>query len=204
MGTTVFLIRHGVTDWHEEGKLLGQRDLSQNARGRGQAEACAALLAGQKLADIVSSPLQRALETAEIIAKGRDLQVARDPRLTARRAGEWTGLPLSELEARAEYPGSLTDPCLPLGPGGETLEEVERRAVAAVEQALGDSLPGDSLAIVSHEGPIRALLGHYLGCDAPLELAISPGSVSAVSFADRSRPRILAINCSTSLSDILA
>lgn len=206
METTVFLVRHGVTDWHAEGRLLGQRDLPMNDEGRAQAERAARTLAELSLADVVSSPLQRALGTAELVAAPHDIQVARDPRLRDFDVGKWSGMSYRDIAATPEYQGFLADPLSERIPEGESLVDVQTRAVAAVEQALADSPSGDAIAIVTHAGIIRVLLAHYLG-SAPgnyHRIRVSPGSVSVLSFADhRELPRLLATNLTGSLAHVL-
>lgn len=205
METTVLLVRHGVTDWHAEGRLLGQRDLPLSDEGRKQAEAAARILAELKLADVVSSPLQRALTTAELIAARHDIQVARDPRLRDFEVGRWSGMRYDDIAATPEYQGFVADPLAEHIPGGEGLRDVQGRAVAAIEQALADSAAGDAIAVVTHAGVIRLLLAHYLG-SAPANyhrIRVSPGSVSVLSFSDdRELPRVLATNYSASLVGI--
>lgn len=205
METTVLLVRHGVTDWHAEGRLLGQRDLPMNDEGQAQAARAADTLAQLSLADVVSSPLQRALATAEAVAAPHDIQVARDPRLRDLDVGKWSGMSYRDIADTTEYQDFLADPTSERIPAGESLLDVQSRAVAAVEQALADSPSGDAIAIVTHAGVIRVLLAHYLG-SAPgnyHRIRVSPGSVSVLSFADdRELPRLLATNVVGSLAHV--
>src|SRR5262245_15621958 len=87
--TWLYLIRHGVTAGHKEGRMLGQRDIPLDDDGLVQAEAIAGALSGAHLREIVSSPLVRAVQTAEVIGRRRGIDVARDPRLTDLRIGPW-------------------------------------------------------------------------------------------------------------------
>jgi broad specificity phosphatase PhoE len=204
--TTVFLVRHGVTDWHREKKVLGHRDLPMNADGAAQAETAAAALAPLAIVDVISSPLIRASQSAEIIAKRFGMEVARDPRLTDFRVGKWEGMAYDEIERSPEYQRFLADPMSERIPGGENLADVKRRAVAAVEQALEDSPPGDGIVMVTHAGVIRVLLSHYAGSNPANyhRIRVSPGSVSVLSFADdKELPRILGTNWRSSLSDVI-
>lgn len=206
MQTTVFLIRHGVTAWHAEKRVLGQRDVPLSPEGVAQAEATASLLAGVKLAELLTSPLQRAIQTAEIIGQTTGIEVARDPRLIDFKLGKWTGLTYEEVNGSEEYQRFLHDPGSERIPGGESLEDIRRRSVGAVDQALRDSPTGDAVAIVTHAGVIRVLLVHFMG--SPLanyhRVRVSPGSVSILSFAnDRELPRVLAVNLTGSLDRVL-
>jgi broad specificity phosphatase PhoE len=204
--TRIFLIRHGVTDWHEQRKVLGQRDVPLNAQGINQAQAVAVALAGAQLHEVLSSPLLRAMQTAEIIAGQFGIEVARDPRLVDFRVGKWEGMAYGDVSASPEYQKFLADPLSTAIPGGEDLRQIRERAIAAVEQALADTPAGESVAIVTHAGILRVILAHYLG-SAPgnyHRLRVAPGSISVLSFADdRELPRVLAVNWRGALSEAL-
>jgi broad specificity phosphatase PhoE len=206
MGTTVFLVRHGVTGWHAEGRVLGQRDLPMNDEGRRQAEGVAALLSSRPLSDVVTSPLQRAVATAEAIGAPHGLQPARDARLTDFRLGQWSGMTTAEIAADPQYQRFLANPLSQEIPGGETLADVLRRSTAAVDQAVADSFRSDAIAIVSHAGVIRVLLAHYIGA-APASyhhFRVSPGSISVLRFTELGElPRVLAVNHGVDLDDVL-
>jgi len=202
--TRIFLIRHGVTDWHEQRRVLGQRDVPLNAQGINQAHAAAMALAGVQLHEVLSSPLLRTMQTAEIIAGQFGIEVARDPRLVDFRVGKWEGMAYDEVNASADYQKFLADPLSTAIPGGEDLRQIRERSVSAIEQALADTPAGEAVAVVSHAGIVRVLLAHYLG-SAPgnyHRLRVAPGSISVLSFADdRELPRVLAVNWRGALSD---
>jgi broad specificity phosphatase PhoE len=205
--TTVFLIRHGVTPWNAEQRVLGQRDIPLSPAGVHQAEAAATALASVKLGEVLSSPLQRAVQTAEIIGRSASIEVARDPRLIDFKLGKWTGMSYGEIAANDEYQQFLRQPDAMTIPGGESLDEIKRRAVSAVEQALSDSPSGDAVAIVTHAGIIRVLLAHYMGSPPANyhRIRVNPGSISILSFADdRDPPRVLAVNLGSSIDRVLS
>lgn len=206
--TRVFLIRHGVTSWHGERRLLGrQKDLALSAEGVDQAERAAGYLAGITLGEVISSPLQRAMQTAQIIGERFAIEIARDPRLSDFDVGDWAGMGHDQIRALPEYAAFLANPAAERIPGGENLEEVRRRAVAAIEQALEDNPSGDVIAVVTHSGVIRVLLAHYLGSALASyhRLSVAPGSVSVLAFSDdRGLPRILAINATAPLAALVA
>jgi phosphoserine phosphatase len=204
--TIVYLVRHGVTDWHREGKLTGQRDIALDDDGLAQGERAAQALATVPIAEVLSSPLLRALQTAEIIGRRFGIEVARDPRLTDIRVGAWEGMTYDQIATSEDYRRFLSDPTVERIPGGEHLEEVRRRAAAAIEQALTDNPSGDGICVVTHAGIIRLLVCHYLG--APLgtyhRIRVSPGSVTALGFAgDGSTPRVLAVNWTGDLATVV-
>lgn len=197
--TRVYLIRHGITDWHRERRVLGQRDMALNAEGMEQANQAAEGLGGLNIAEVISSPLVRALQTAELVGAKFGIEVARDPRLIDFRVGKWEGMVYDDIEASPEYQRFLANPLSERIPGGENLEEVKTRAVAAIEQALEDNPSGDAIAVITHAGIIRVLLTHYLGSPAANyhRIRVAPGSISVLSFTDdRELPRVLAVNWS--------
>ncbi len=207
LNTTVFLIRHGVTSWHPERRVLGQRDIGLSEAGIAQARASADLLAGIPLADLISSPLVRAVQSAKIIGKPHGIDVARDPRLIDMDVGQWAGMTYQDVSSSPAYQQFVADPMSTTIPGGENFEEVRIRAVSALDQALADSPSGSTIAIVSHAGVIRILLAHYLGSPPANyhRIRVSPGSASVLSFADdRHLPRILAVNCLAGLSQVVS
>jgi broad specificity phosphatase PhoE len=205
--TRVFLIRHGVTDWHDERKLLGQRDIPMNDEGQAQAAAAARALAGAGIIEVLSSPLLRAVQTAETIGQAFDVQIARDPRLSDFRVGRWEGMTYEDISATDEYRKYIENPLTERIPGGESLLEVQARSVGAVEQTLADNPSGDAICVVTHAGVIRLLLTHYLG-STPANyhrIRVAPGSISILAFSDdRELPRVLAVNWCGDLEQALA
>lgn len=184
MPTWLYLIRHGTTAWHKDGRVLGYRDIPLDGDGQAQAEAIALALAERRIAEVVSSPLMRAVKTAEAIGKQQKIEVARDPRLGDLRMGPFEGKPQAEMLAHADYRRMVTTPDQ-RAPGGESLRELAARARHAVEQIVGDNPSGDAVAVVTHGAVIRALVLDYLG--APLEayerIDVATGSITAVAFS---------------------
>jgi len=170
--TTLFLVRHGETDWNAAGRWQGQTDVPLNPRGREQAREVAGRLRSVGLAAIASSDLLRARTTAEIVAAELGLAVSHlDAALRERRFGCFEGLTREEVVARfpeawARY---LADPG-PAPPGGESREELLGRLLPAVVSAAV-RLPGPVL-VVMHGGAMRALLAeHVSGIPRPSSAA---------------------------------
>jgi broad specificity phosphatase PhoE len=204
MHTTLYLIRNGATEWTREGKIAGRRELGLSTQGRVQADELGERLAQIDLVEILSSPLPRAVETAERMAQAHHLEVARDPRLTDFHVGQWEGLRFAELLAHEGYRKFLADPEGTPSPGGEKLADVRDRMISSVSQALADNELGAGIAVVSHAGPLRVLLAHYLGMRLATfhHLRVSAGSVTALRFdSEDGMPRLLALNC---LGDVRA
>ncbi len=165
----VLLARHGETDDNAGGRLQGHRDPPLNPRGRNQARALAEALAGEGLASLWSSPLRRALETADIVGRALGLGPPRvDARLMEVDVGDWAGRTLDEV--REHEPALVArwrarDPAFRV-PGGESLaEQVARVAAALADVRASGDLPA---LVVCHGGTIRAALH---GAGAPPRIA---------------------------------
>ena len=158
---TLYLARHGETDWNAAGRWQGQTDVPLNERGRAQARELAALARGLGVAAVASSDLLRARATAEIVAAALGLEVgALHPDLRERCFGCFEGLTREEVAARHPEAWSryLADPG-PAPPGGETRAELLGRLLPALAAAAA-SLPAP-LLVVLHGGSMRALLAEH-------------------------------------------
>ncbi|MCL4514108.1 MAG: histidine phosphatase family protein [Firmicutes bacterium] len=203
--TRILLIRHGETRWNGEKRYQGHGRIGLSAKGQSQARLVAGRLAGRavdarnsmdasdsmdarnSIDALYSSDLPRALETAEIIAKAfpRPLEVRTDAGLREMNFGAWEGLTFDEIQKRYQELARtwLADPAQVRPPGGEAYAEVETRAVTAL-QTIAANHVGETVAVVTHGGPLRALIRHYL--DSPPEAAwrfeLSTGGISQVNF----------------------
>jgi broad specificity phosphatase PhoE len=148
--TSLYLVRHGETDWNAQRRIQGATDIPLNAVGRAQAATTGRLLARREWDGIYSSPLSRAMETANIIAAevGLDRPGTIDA-IVERNYGAAEGLNWEEIESR--FPGDAPVP------GRETHAEVAERVVPALVR-LAASLPGTALIVVTHGGVIRSVL----------------------------------------------
>ncbi|GAC1347302.1 MAG: histidine phosphatase family protein [Acetobacteraceae bacterium] len=135
--------------------------------GREQAERLAAALASRPIAAVVSSPLQRAQETAAPIAARLGLAVTTDPGLDEIDFGGWTGLEFSALDGRPEWDAWNRARSMAACPGGESMVAAQARALACVAQVRA-IYPEQEVVLVSHQDVLKALLAHYLG--VPLDL----------------------------------
>jgi broad specificity phosphatase PhoE len=162
MATTFYLIRHGETDWNLHGRWQGHTDIPLNEDGRAQARRLAARLRADRVRfdAIYSSDLQRAWETAGVVGAALDRAPLALPALREINVGSWSGL--TSIEVRAQdgetYARYKSGEDAARG-GGERFLDLYTRVVAAVEQ-LADQQPGQTLALVTHGGPVRALLMH--------------------------------------------
>jgi alpha-ribazole phosphatase len=157
-GTQVVLIRHGETEWNRDGRIQGHHDVPLSERGVQQAERLAEWLAGEPLDAVYTSDLQRSRVTAQIIARER-VPLLLEPRLREARFGVFEGL--STAEIRAAYPEAFrlwrADAIRHRPPGGETLEDLQERCMAALKERL-PLHPGQTVAVVAHGGPIRVMV----------------------------------------------
>jgi broad specificity phosphatase PhoE len=192
--TVILLIRHGETDWL--GKRLAGRlpDIHLNAQGRGKAEAVAAMLRSIPLDAVYSSPLERALETAEPTAQAAGKTVRKDGRLQEVDFGELTGMPFSELREITVWQEVHRNPAAVRYPGGESLSEVQDRAAAMIRQIHGEYESG-FVAMFTHADTIRLAIAHFL--QMPLvayhALVTDPASVSVI-MVSRKAVRVISIN----------
>ncbi len=159
---SLLLIRHAESSWNAAGRWQGHGDPPLSDRGRAQANALARELAHETIDVLVSSDLRRAAETAAIVGQARGLQPELNPRLRELDLGDWEGLTSDQIERTAgDVLRRLNDGDLDVRPGGgENLRELEQRAFSVVTE-LVDAHLGRRLAIVTHLGVIRALLGEF-------------------------------------------
>lgn len=162
MKTTIYLIRHGETDWNMEGRWQGHADVPLNEIGRRQARLLAQRLAaeGVQFDAIYSSDLARALQTAWEAGAAVKVAVQLLPSLREIDLGSWSGLTYPEIRERYPIEIQLIEQGqdIPRG-GGETLSGLRKRVVEAVD-AMATHHRGQRLALFTHGGCIRALLAH--------------------------------------------
>jgi broad specificity phosphatase PhoE len=154
--TRILLVRHGETDWNAERRWQGHADPPLNELGREQARSLAALLAGRSISAVYSSDLQRASETARIVAGSLALPVLLRERLREVDVGEWSGLTTTEIEER--FPGAL-ERRRAGGNGwelGESYEAMGERIEAAL-LAVAATHRAETVLAVTHGGPVRMM-----------------------------------------------
>jgi len=160
------LIRHGQTQWNKFERFRGRVDIDLDETGLRQAAAAAEKVAQWEVKAIYSSPLKRAMTTAQIIAKRLDLTVQLLEGINDMDFGIWQAL--SVAEAREQYPELFElwrhSPEKLKIPEGETLDDVRRRVVACVDE-IAAKHDGGTVALVSHRVVCKVLLCHLLGLD---------------------------------------
>ena len=164
MTTTILLARHGESDWNRSKRWQGFADRPLTDLGREQAVELARRLEGTELDAVYSSDLQRARDTAEIVAQSKDLSVETTPDLREVDVGSWSGL--TRAEAEANYP-ELYGRWLQGAEGwedGETYEQLGERVIRAI-QRIARNHRGERVLVVAHGGTIRAIHAAALGLD---------------------------------------
>ncbi|HEY1014746.1 MAG TPA: MSMEG_4193 family putative phosphomutase [Herpetosiphonaceae bacterium] len=192
--TTFLLIRHATNDMVGKALAGWTPEVHLNDEGRGQAERLAERLAKVPLNAIYSSPLERAVETAEPLAKLLGLEIRINPGVGEIQFGEWTGRVMKELADTPTWRHIQQFPSGTRIPGGETLREMQNRVVDALE-ALRAAHPKDVIAVVAHADVIKAAVAHYLGVHLDLfqRIIISPASVSVIAVSEHG-PRVICVN----------
>lgn len=195
MKQTLLLIRHGQTTWNVEHRLPGQLPgVALTEVGKEQAERLAEALTVLPISAIISSPLERALNTAEFIRKGRDLPISTDPNLMDIDIGNWTGQVVDELSKTDEaWKAFVRNPTV-APEGVETFPQLQQRVMAAIEHWLKQDV-GPYPAFVAHADVIKVALAHYLGLEIARagSLMIDNASVSLVEFEGDRAPRVFAV-----------
>ena len=198
---TVILARHGRTAANATGVLAGRTPgVGLDDTGRQQAQRSAERLSGLTLAGVVSSPLQRCRETSRLLAP--DHKPLTEQRLSECDYGEWTGRPLTELSKEKLWRTVQAQPSAARFPGGESLQEMSSRAVAAVRErdaAYDEAAGGDAVWLaVSHGDVIKAILADALGMhlDAFQRIMVDPASLSVVRYTPE-RAFVVTMNSSS-------
>jgi len=190
----LLLVRHGVTDWNREGRFQGHLDPPLSDDGRAEAKLLAARLAASpdlRPRRIVSSPLLRALETAEAIAEATGIpaaEVRRDQRLVELGQGAWEGrthaeLAVSDAERYAAWRKGAWDR---QPPDGEPVEAARERVSAAVAEAVDEDADaaGWPICLVGHGGSLRLAASWLLGLDRATAWSLELDNAS-LSILDR-------------------
>jgi broad specificity phosphatase PhoE len=204
MSTVLLIVRHGQTEWNKEERFRGRSDLPLNAVGVREAEAVAERIAAQfRPVAIYTSPLPRAVATADTIARALGLQPSVDDGLLDLDYGGFAGLSVTEAETR--YPHILRSwtaaPHTVHFPDGEMLNDVQERVVDLVDR-LAVRHPDQQVVLVTHLVVCRVLLSSLLhlhvGHINALEIDAASLSVARLS---EGAARIVSVNDTCHLTD---
>ena len=190
-GGRILLLRHGETDWNRQSRFQGQIDVPLNATGRQQAQQAAAFLRQTPMKRAYSSPMARPRETAELVLEHHaHVPLIPDQGLLEIGHGLWEGKLEEEIQARwpqllATWKAAPHQVVMP-GPGGETIQQVSQRAVAAMERIAQDLVDGDTALVVAHDAVNKAILCHLLGLSPAHIWSVKQGNggVSVIDYPE--------------------
>ena len=196
MSATLILMRHGQTDWNVNGRYMGWMDEALNEEGLRQAERVAQRLDQWPISAVYSSPLKRAVRTADRVARRHSVAVETVQELDEMRLGGWEGM--FAVDIAAKYPELWqtwrTNPGDFRMPGGESLGEVRERAVRAFGRIM-DTSEGKMVLAVTHDVVVRLLVAHCLGAGVDIYRRLEVGNASiTVIERDGVRLRLRVLN----------
>lgn len=201
--TTLVLVRHGRSQANADGVLAGRADgVELDDVGREQAQVLRKLLAGAGIAAAYRSPILRCAQTSEELGFPDAVAV---PGLTECDYGEWTNRKLADLTGEPLWQTIQQSPSQVRFPGGESMLEMRDRAVAAVADVVARH-PEETVLLVSHGDPIKAILSDALGqrFDDFQRLGVAPASVSIIAQAPERPPFVVCVNANTDVAALLA
>jgi broad specificity phosphatase PhoE len=198
MATRILLVRHGATVLSREDFYCGATNVELSDVGRQQAAALSRRLSGEKIAAAYCSHMNRAIDTATIIAKPHNLTPIQKPALCEIDHGRWEGKRRSEVEKEfgEEYALWENDPFVFAPQGGESGLSVLARSLPVMREIVS-AHPGKTVLIVSHKATIRLLIGSLLGFDTRGyrdRLDQNPACLNVLDFKDPSKARLTLFN----------
>ena len=184
----ILLIRHGENEYVRTNKMAGRiAGIHLNEKGRKQAEALGEALKDFPITAIYSSPLERAMETAQPIAKVRNLEIIQGPELLEADLGTWEGRSWKVLRLTKAWKVVQNAPSRFRFPEGESFAEAQLRYVNALERiAKKHNKPKDIVAAVFHADPIKLAVSYFLGLplDQFQRLSCNTGSVTMLHLSE--------------------
>ncbi|WP_018662096.1 histidine phosphatase family protein [Heyndrickxia acidiproducens] len=202
--TTFYFVRHGQTGWNaDKNRYCGRSDIALSELGKKQAEMAAGVLKDVHFDAAYSSTLCRAYDTANILLKGRNLPVFKDPRLVETDFGRWEGERLNDFTVNYadNWSAWLEDPGhVQAGIDGENATQVFRRFHACIDE-LAEKHPDESVLVVAHSMSIRFFIAGTL--EVPFKnYRMIPQDNTGITIMEKSSAdtRFLAINLNTHLA----
>jgi broad specificity phosphatase PhoE len=201
------LVRHGENEYIKKGRLAGRMPgVHLNEKGRTQAQVVASFLF-KRVADtpvkfIYSSPLERALETAEPIAQAFHAEIVQRPGLIETDSGEWTGKTIKGLRLLKQWRTVQRNPSLFRFPQGESFAEAQFRICQELKVLGAGHEDKDILICVSHSDPIKLAIAYFIGLplDQFQRLSVSTASINALLIGD-SASQLLTLNYDPTFSN---
>jgi probable phosphoglycerate mutase len=191
----LILIRHGENEYTQKGRLPGQLPgIHLNERGKEQAALLAKSLGRLPIKAVYASPLERAVETAEPLARALKLDLELRPGLMDSNTGSWSGKEIRKLGKDPTWKIVQTAPSRARFPGGESIHETQTRVVNEIESICARH-PKDMVAIVFHADPILLTVAYLLGLplDGFHRLSMDTGAVTLMAIGENGA-HLLALN----------
>lgn len=190
----LYLIRHGQTAWNREHRIMGLTPVPLAEEGRAGVLSLARELKAKKITVIYSSTVERALETARILAEEWGAELREEPRLNESPFEPWVGKTYHELRDDENFKLYFETPTRARFSNGEGMADIQRRALEAVRDIV-ETVKAGRAAAVSHSDVIKPVLAHYLGMelDSIHRLSIVNASASLIDFKE-TPPRIRYVN----------
>ena len=183
----ILLIRHAENDYMKNSRLAGRLPgVHLNENGRAQVQILIERLAGAPLKAIYSSPLERALETAQPLASAFGLEVDIRPGLIELDVGEWQGKSLKGLRRLKIWKNVQASPSRMRFPGGESFSEAQRRICQTIDELASRHAAQELIACISHSDPIKLVVAFYIGLPLDLfqRLVIGPASITTLHIGE--------------------
>ena len=191
--STIYLIRHGITQANKENRFAGRTDEDLHDDGREQIARVGKVLEDKNITAVYCGPARRTVQSAEILGEVLGVPFRPVNALDEINIPHWDGLTKEEIRQRygEEYPTWLSAPQAFRSPGCETLQQVQERAVRGVADILARH-DSDSLLLVSHLIVLRCLLLHHQGLEIKdfRSIKIDNGSVVRITKTGRQRPGV--------------
>jgi probable phosphomutase (TIGR03848 family) len=183
----ILLVRHGENDYVKTGRLAGRLPgVHLNEKGREQAQAVADKLTGAAIKAVYSSPMERAMETAEPIARALGLEVVVRQGLIEVDVGDWQDKKLKGLKRLKIWRKVQIMPSVMRFPGGETFAQAQHRITQELQTLADQHEPKDIIVCVSHSDPIKLAVSYFIGQPLDLfqRLSVMPASITALYFGE--------------------
>lgn len=200
----VLLIRHGENEYVKKGRMAGRLpDVHLNEKGFQQAQVLAEKFSSAPIKAIYSSPLDRAIETAEPLAKTLGLEILLRPGLVETDIGDWQGHTLKSVRRLKIWRTVQNAPSLMRFPGGESFADAQFRITREILEICTQHQPDELIACFSHADPIKLAVAYFLGL--PLDnfqrLIVAPASITSLHIGENSS-RLINLNIDYSLNSV--
>ncbi|WP_199873050.1 histidine phosphatase family protein [Inediibacterium massiliense] len=202
--TRLYLVRHGQTKWNLEFRAQGSQNIELTDKGKMQAALLAEKMKKYKIDSIYSSNLDRAYETALTLGEKIGIPVSKINDLREMSFGDWEGLTMDEIQKtyKSHYTVWRDQPHEAQIPGGETLVEVQKRALRAVYDIVKEN-EGKNIVIVSHGVAIKSILLGIMDIDLSnfYKISLDNTCINIIDFKDYG-PVLVSLNDTCHLENI--